>query len=114
MASQLLKFPTTTLRRINISISHPVHCKPTPLRHPHAPIFTVRSFHFQPAYNYPRKGAEDKDSIDREPTEYSKSGTDDQAAAQEEAAFNPHDTNPESQKKTAGEGNDVCASFTVG
>jgi hypothetical protein len=36
---------------------------------------------------YPRKGYEDKDSINAEATEYSKSGTDDAAAKQEEAAF---------------------------
>ena len=56
---------------------------------------------------YPQKGAEDKDSIDRESTEYSKSGTDDQSAAQEEAAFDADKTSPESQKEKAGEGNGV-------
>lgn len=52
----------------------------------------------------PRKGYEDKDSINTEATEYSKSGTDDQAAKQEEAAFDPSKTSPEAQKDKAGEG----------
>jgi len=106
MASQLLKLPTTSLRRVNVSISYPIRSSSIQLRSSVAPFAIVRPFHLQTAYNLPRKGAEDKDSINREPTEYSKSGTDDQAAAQEEAAFDPNDTNPESEKKTAGEGND--------
>lgn len=53
---------------------------------------------------FPRKGSQDKDSIDTEATEYSKSGTDDGSARQEEAAFDPSTTDPAKEKKVAGEG----------
>jgi hypothetical protein len=59
---------------------------------------------------YPRKGSEDKDSINAEATEYSKSGTDDAAAKQEEAAFDPSTTDPQKEKDIAGKGNEV---FTI-
>ena len=39
--------------------------------------------------------------------EYAKSGTDDTASANEDAAFNPNITDPQEAKKKAGEGNDV-------
>ena len=52
----------------------------------------------------PRKDSQDKDSINREPTEYSKSATDDEGARQEEAAFNPDITDPQQQMDKAGEG----------
>ncbi|KZF21096.1 hypothetical protein L228DRAFT_284168 [Xylona heveae TC161] len=54
-----------------------------------------------------RKDAQDKDSLKPEPTEYSKSGSDAQAAQTEEAAFDPQKTSPETEKGTAGsEAND--------
>lgn len=56
--------------------------------------------------NYPRKDSQDRNSINTEATEYSKSGTDD-GAARQEAAFDPSKTSPESEKDTAGEGNEV-------
>ncbi|PVH84183.1 hypothetical protein DL98DRAFT_512589 [Cadophora sp. DSE1049] len=55
---------------------------------------------------YPRKDSQDKDSINTEATEYTKSGTDDGAAAQEEAAFDPKTTDPQKEKNIAGEGNE--------
>jgi len=42
-----------------------------------------------------------------EATEYSKSGTDDGAAKQMDAAFDPSETSPEGEKQTAGEGDGV-------
>ena len=56
------------------------------------------------ARSYPRKNAQDRESIDTEATEYTKSGTDDGAARQEDAAFDPKQTRPEQEKNTAGEG----------
>lgn len=56
----------------------------------------------------PRKGNEDRNSINTEATEYSKSGTDDQAAQNSEAAFDPSKTRPGEEKAKAGEGNQVC------
>jgi predicted component of type VI protein secretion system len=45
--------------------------------------------------------------MDPEPNEYSKSGTDDSSAANEEAAFDPNITDPQEAKDKAGEGNAV-------
>ncbi|RDW85773.1 hypothetical protein BP5796_04098 [Coleophoma crateriformis] len=55
---------------------------------------------------YPRKDSQDRESINTDATEYTKSGTDDTAAHEEEAAFDPKITSPEGEKKKAGEGND--------
>jgi hypothetical protein len=52
---------------------------------------------------YPRKDSQDKDSINTEATEYSKSATDDEGARQEDAAFNPDITNPQEEMDKAGE-----------
>jgi len=41
--------------------------------------------------------------------EYAKSGSDDQAAAMGDAAFDPDKTSPEEQKKAAGEGDGVSS-----
>lgn len=47
-------------------------------------------------------------------TEYSKSSTDDEAARQEEAAFDPNLTDPDSQKKKAGEKTGVSIHCELG
>lgn len=49
-----------------------------------------------------RKDAQGKDDLKPEPNEMSKSGSDDQAAAVEDAAFNPKKTSPEDEYNTAG------------
>lgn len=49
---------------------------------------------------FARKGAEDKDSIDATPTEYSKTGSDN-AAAHTDAAFDPNQTSPEAAEASA-------------
>lgn len=71
------------------------------------PLFQHRSFSQAPIFQFPRKDSQDRNSINTEATEYTKSGTDDQAAKQEEAAFDPSKTSPEEQKDKAGEGNEV-------
>lgn len=48
------------------------------------------------------KDAQGKDDLKPEPNEMSKSGSDDQAAAVEDAAFNPKKTSPEAEYNTAG------------
>jgi len=63
-----------------------------------------RTFTTTPSALLPRKGSQDRESIDTEPTEYSKSGTDSESAAQEEAAFDPNNTKPETEKDVAGQG----------
>lgn len=56
------------------------------------------------SFALPRKDSMDKDSINTEATEYSKSATDDEGARQQEAAFDPDITDPQEQKHKAGEG----------
>ena len=58
-------------------------------------------------FTYPRKDSQDKDSINTEATEYSKSATDDESARQEDAAFDPNITDPHEQHGKAGEGRGV-------
>lgn len=65
---------------------------------------SLRHFSRQSPLAYPRKDSQDKDSINTEATEYSKSGTDDQSASNEDAAFNPDVTSPEGEKDLAGKG----------
>jgi hypothetical protein len=68
---------------------------------------------------YPRKDSQDRDSINTDATEYSKSGSDDAAAKQTEAAYDPSTTDPEKEKDVAGGGNevseqkDVCVSYPI-
>ncbi|MCJ1243574.1 hypothetical protein MMC30_000771 [Trapelia coarctata] len=69
-------------------------------------ILVTRPFSSTTRTLYPRKDSQDKDSINNESTEYSKSGSDDQAARQEDAAYNPNKTDPEDQKETAAKGNE--------
>lgn len=73
------------------------------------PAFLSEKRHFSRTTSlaYPRKDSQDRESINTEATEYSKSGTDDEAARREDAAFNPDLTDPESQKAKAGESNKV-------
>lgn len=56
------------------------------------------------SFALPRKDSQNKDSINTEATEYSKSATDDEAARQGDAAFDPDITDPQEQKQKAGEG----------
>ncbi|KAL8643771.1 MAG: hypothetical protein Q9226_008134 [Calogaya cf. arnoldii] len=54
-------------------------------------------------FSYPRKDSQDKDSLQPEATEYSKSGTDDAAARQEDTAFDPGVTDPGAEKDKVGD-----------
>ncbi|KAK5133855.1 hypothetical protein LTR08_007186 [Meristemomyces frigidus] len=49
-----------------------------------------------------RKDTMDKDSLKPEPNEYSKSGSDDEAAGLNDTAFDPSKTSPEEQHDSAG------------
>ncbi|GAB7355360.1 hypothetical protein MBLNU459_g5885t1 [Dothideomycetes sp. NU459] len=49
-----------------------------------------------------RKDAQDKDSLKPESNEYSKSGSDDDAARVSDTAFDPAQTRPEEQESSAG------------
>lgn len=61
-----------------------------------------------------RKDTQHKDSLKPEPNEYSKSGSDDAAAAVENAAFDPKQTSPEEEMSTADKesGSEVRCSCT--
>jgi len=99
-------FTPSSLRLTTTRTCH--HLRRTPflasIRHPTA---LHQPFHNAARLAYPRKGSEDKDSINRESMEYTKTGSDDQVAAMGDAAFNPDKTSPEEEMKTAGEGNGV-------
>lgn len=77
----------------------------------HRPTFPVsirfQHLHQSSLLRLPRKDSQDKDSINTDATEYSKSGTDDDAARNEKAAFDPSQTAPGEEKDKAGEGNEV-------
>jgi hypothetical protein len=63
-------------------------------------IASVRKFHRTTAFSYATKGAENKDEIKAEATEYSKSGSDDQVA-HSDTAFDPNTTKPGTEKNRA-------------
>jgi len=67
---------------------------------------SIRFIHRTSDQLFPRADAQDKDSINTNRTEYTKSGTDDEMAGNQEAAFDPSITSPESEKNKASEGND--------
>jgi hypothetical protein len=52
----------------------------------------------------PYKDDQDRESLKPRAQDYSKSGSDDETAANTDAAFNPKMTSPEEAKRTAGEG----------
>ncbi|TVY48936.1 hypothetical protein LOCC1_G001382 [Lachnellula occidentalis] len=70
------------------------------------PQTSTRHFSQRCSSQYPRKDSQNKDDLKPESTEYSKTGTDDQSAQNEDAAFNPDITSPEAEKKVAGKGNE--------
>lgn len=65
----------------------------------------------QSGTNHPnpqRDAQEDREKMDTQSNEYSKSGTDVASAGQEEAAFDPKSSNdPDDAREKAGEGNEV-------
>jgi hypothetical protein len=78
------------------------------VRQPASPTsIRLQLLHQSSLRRLPRKGSQDKDSINTGATEYSKSGTDDDAARNEKAAFDPSQTAPGEEKEKAGEGNEV-------
>ena len=72
----------------------------------------TRTFSSAPT-SFARKDTQDKDSMKIEPNEYSKSGSDNAAAAVENTAFNPNQTRPEEQHASAEKesGSDVSPSL---
>lgn len=75
-----------------------------PRQHQRQDLHSRRQFSQSSRLAYPRKDSQDKDSINTEATEYSKSASDDEGARQGDAAFDPNITDPQKQKDKAGEG----------
>ncbi|KAI1343145.1 hypothetical protein F5Y15DRAFT_278486 [Xylariaceae sp. FL0016] len=69
-------------------------------------ISSIRRLHTSSAVRAPYKDDQDREALNPKAQEYAKSGSDDAAAANEDAAFNPNKTSPEAAKRTAGQGND--------
>jgi len=90
------------------SLARPLYPARTPLR----ALSTSPRFFAQdqdPDQNPdPQRDAQlDREKINRDSNETSKSGTDENSAANEEAAFDPNITDPQEAKDKAGEGNSV-------
>ncbi|TGO34448.1 hypothetical protein BHYA_0196g00040 [Botrytis hyacinthi] len=101
--------PTSFLRLLRLSNITRTRASLTPrtlLSHQPPISLTTRPFTSTPTSLLPRKDSQHKDSIDTTATEYSKSGSDDAAAREESAAFDPSITSPESEKSEAGKGGD--------
>lgn len=74
---------------------------------PFSSTLTSRERSSEGGSNNPQKDAQmDREKINTDANEYAKSGTDDTAAKNEEAAFDPNITSPEGAKEKAGEGNE--------
>jgi hypothetical protein len=58
----------------------------------------ARRIHLSRALYYPRKDSQDREELNPSRTEGTQSASDD-AVAHESAAFDPNDTNPQSQKE---------------
>jgi hypothetical protein len=86
--------------------------RPIRVSYPSASL-SIRFIHQTSYQLFPRADAQDKDSINTNRTEYTKSGTDDEIAGNQEAAFDPSITSPESEKNKASEGNDVSYIVSV-
>ncbi|KAI1496698.1 hypothetical protein F5X99DRAFT_413871 [Biscogniauxia marginata] len=71
-------------------------------RHPVPQQQQRRPIHRPAALARPYKDDMDRESLKPKAHEYTHSGTDDQVAASEDAAFDPDKTSPEAQKDTAG------------
>jgi len=68
-----------------------------------AEIVSIRHLHQGPISLSSKKGTHDKDEINPESNEYSKSGSDHEAAQMDDPSFNPKRTSPEKQKSKAGD-----------
>jgi hypothetical protein len=70
------------------------------------PAASTRFLSTTPAVSFPRKNAQNREDINTDATEYSKSGTDADAAADDQA-FDPSKTRPEDEKAAGGQSLEV-------
>lgn len=122
LSSYLSTMISSTVKASVAAVSRP--CRSQALAHPRVcntprcQLATVgmpihRQLSHSVKLTHPRKDSQDKDSINTEATEYSKSATDDEGARQEDAAFNPNITDPQQQKDKAGESTEGTVSKQV-
>ncbi|KAG0646028.1 hypothetical protein D0Z07_7975 [Hyphodiscus hymeniophilus] len=64
----------------------------------------IRPLSQSPYLSFPKKGAEDRNEINTESSEHTKSSTDADAAQQDQAAYDPNTTSPEAEMESAGDG----------
>ncbi|KAF7950317.1 hypothetical protein EAE96_007604 [Botrytis aclada] len=96
-------FPTPFARLLRLSTITRTGT-PLPLFSQHTLPRSTRTISSTAPILHPRKDSQNKDSIDTTATEYSKSGSDDAAAREGSAAFDPSITSPEAEKTEAGKG----------
>ncbi|KAF2870079.1 hypothetical protein BDV95DRAFT_72516 [Massariosphaeria phaeospora] len=90
-----------------ITLSRRVVLQRTRISRPRAPLSPLSPrFISVSSARCARKDSQDKDSLNPTAAEYGQSGSDDAAAANEDAAFNPNKTSPEEEVKTAEKGVD--------
>ena len=65
-----------------------------------------RPYHTTPALRLPYKDSQDRQTLRPRSTQHTKSASDDDVAANVDAAFNPHKTSPEVEQETAAAGAD--------
>jgi hypothetical protein len=73
----------------------------TAIRVPRFQLHAVRTYRSTPAFSYPYKDSQDRESLKPRSSEHTKSGRDDDAAAAPKAAFGRDTTSPEEERETA-------------
>ncbi|KAM0252855.1 hypothetical protein ACHAQJ_007484 [Trichoderma viride] len=64
-----------------------------------------RLYHTSTALRLPYKNSQDRESLKPGTNEGTRSGRDEDVSEQDDAAFNPRKTDPETERKAAGQGN---------
>lgn len=92
----------------SLLIAHNLQCPPrtTHTLGPATRFVRIRQFHRTQLVTA-RKSSQDKDSINRDSIEYTRSGTDEQISRLDEAAYDPNSASPEEQQKKAAAGSNV-------
>ncbi|RFU77185.1 hypothetical protein TARUN_5057 [Trichoderma arundinaceum] len=70
-------------------------------------IGVTRPYHASTALRLPYKNSQDRESLKPASNDGTRSARDEDVTAQEDAAFNPRKTDPETQREAAGRGNET-------
>jgi hypothetical protein len=103
-------FPTSILRRVPATLN--ILSKSPGIIAIARPVSHSRPFTYSTRRNKSKENYMDKDSIDAEPSEYSKSGSD-SGTASEQSAFDPDVTEPGQEKKNTEKSSKVCAAVFI-